>query len=258
MTSYQLPKEQNTGRRSRYAYRRVSNSSVTSRLCTLTLAEVSVFGAWFWRGSESLRAVEPQRLTGMLSNTRADPTYNILEAQIEPISVERIRATSHCQVFCCSPRYVWSIRFLLMSQWSFYKAQLKWSLHRSRLFVNILFNWNSGISVLFHATNPPLLPSVAKQGGFVANVSRSQNFPPAGGKISAKNLIFGCFRANGATKFFRPSAENFLLRNKGGLLRRGGLLRGIGLIANPEVTLAGSLFEVQWCVRRLFPVCNLL
>ena len=84
---------------------RVSNSSVTSRLCTLTLAEVSAFGAWFWRGSESLRAAEPQRLVGMLSNTRAYPTYNILEAKIEPISVERIRATSHCQVFCCSPRY---------------------------------------------------------------------------------------------------------------------------------------------------------
>ena len=71
------------------------------------------------------------------------------------------------------------------------------------------------------ATNPPLVVDGCEtRGGLVANVDKPQNFPPAGGKKSAKTLFFECFRANGATKFFRPSAEKIWLRNKGGLVAR--------------------------------------
>ena len=83
-------------------------------------------------------------------------------------------------------------------------------------------NRNPLLSVVILATNPPLVVDGCEtRGGLVANVDKPQNFPPAGGKSSAKNLVFGRFRANGATIFFRPSAEKFWLRNKGGLVAKG-------------------------------------
>ena len=43
---------------------------------------------------------------------------------------------------------------------------------------------------------PPCFQMLRNKGGLVAILPRSQNFPPAGGKISPKNLIFERFRAN--------------------------------------------------------------
>ena len=68
--------------------------------------------------------------------------------------------------------------------------------------------------------NPPLLLSVAKQGGLVAKVSRPPPLPkkksPPGGPKPPENVIFGRFRANQG--------------NKGGQLIRGGQLLKLSLI----------------------------
>ena len=69
--------------------------------------------------------------------------------------------------------------------------------------------------------------------------------------FSPKNLIFERFRANGATFFFRPSAEKNLLKNKGGFVAKGGLLLGMGRMSSHYTKVSPTWVAMEWDLRHL-------
>ena len=75
---------------------------------------------------------------------------------------------------------------------------------------------------------PPLVTDPGQtRGGFLMKMPDPQNFPPSGGKSSAKKLIFGRFSTFQVPKIFRPSAEKFSGQTRGGFLWKGGFLTWI-------------------------------
>ena len=82
---------------------------------------------------------------------------------------------------------------------------------------------SSEASVLFKLRTP-LVPDPGQTRGVLMKVPDPQNFPPSGGKSSAKKLIFGRFSTFQVPKIFRPSAEKFSGQTRGGFLMKGGFL----------------------------------
>ena len=69
---------------------------------------------------------------------------------------------------------------------------------------------------------PPLLPSVAKQGGVCCECVQIPKFPPCGGQNFSEKPNFWMFQSKWSNKIFSAFGRNFFFAKQGGVSGEGG------------------------------------